>query len=447
MISFSSNLTNLLYYKMLKYALLSDIPFSESRVGCVKDLGSASYELLEDDSRIIFLNSRGFNPFFALAEFSWLISGSNLVEPLSHYISDYTKFSDDGLSLNGAYGYRLKRHFEVDQINTAIDCLRKDKTSRRVVLTMWHAEDLGSQSLDVPCNTAVFLKIRENKLDISVTCRSNDLYLGVPYNILLFYLLQKYIANGVGVGIGRQLHFADSLHLYKRDIEKVKTVLLENNPSGISEVSSVFTEPWADRFLGLEHESLLYRQFEFSESLFANLFTSFELCKSRNVASAVRSLEIDNTGLNFSAYQWFRERQSFNVKDSVNEFELLREALHMEGILSSVDTLKYDSEDEIMASVEKAICEFDCYYDKLAAVLDADKGIFKIDISQKKRNLAAIYLSLIYSTIDPMNLYTRDVLVHKLGVVAALYDLTCRDLLFLSSYETRFRTILNNKVQ
>lgn len=445
MIFFSSKSTNLLYYKILEYAYQANLPFSESRVGAVKDLGPACYELVEDDIRLLFLNGRGFNPFFALAEFSWLISGNNLVKPLSFYISDYKKFSDDGSTLNGAYGYRLRHYFQLDQIDSAINILKKDSSSRRVVLTMWDVEDLGSISLDVPCNTAAYLKIRDNKLNITVTCRSNDLYLGVPYNIVIFYLLQKYIANALGVEIGTQMHYADSLHLYERDIESVKSVLSQNNLSGITETSSSFNDGWAERFLNIPHDKLLKREFDFSDVLFSDVFKSIELCKSGSVSSAVQSLKLEKTGLMFSAYQWYRERQSFQVKDAHAGFEKLRGGLCMKDILSSVDAVKYEDEEVIQASVEKAISEFDIFYDDLVALLDAEKGMIKVDITQRKRNLAAIYLSLVYATINPMNPYVRDELVHKLGTVAASYDLTCRDLLFLSSYESRIISILKRK--
>lgn len=443
MILFSSRTTNLLYYRMLEYAYLAEVPFSESRAGEVKDLGPACYELIEDDIRLIFLNGRGFNPYFALAEFCWFITGSNLVEPLSSYISDYAKFSDDGLILNGAYGYRLRHHFGIDQINLAIAALREDATSRRVALTMWDVTDLGSISYDVPCNTAVYLKVRDNRLHISITCRSNDIYLGVPYNILLFSLLQKYIANALNVEIGSQIHYADSLHLYKNNLKNTQLILCQNTPSGITEISTKFKKGWAHRFLQLPPDKGLAGE-SLADSLFTCLYNAYSLYKSGDITSAARCLNVEETGLSFSAYQWLKERQSFSSECSIAEFDKFRETLNMTDLLSSLETLKYESESDIQSYIDRILPQLETCYDELVAVFNNDKGLVKIDISEKRRNLAAICLSITYATIDPLNPYVRDVMVHKLGTVAANYDLTCRDLLFLSSFETRFRSIIKN---
>jgi thymidylate synthase len=157
-----------LYYEMLEVALSENVSLIDSRVGPVKDFGCAYYELHAEDSRLTYLIGRNLNPFFALAEFAWIINGSNALKPLQFFIKSYGQYSDDGETLNGAYGFRLRHYFGRDQIEATIQLLRNDSSSRRVVLTLWSATDLAANSKDLPCNTAIYLKIRNEALDITV---------------------------------------------------------------------------------------------------------------------------------------------------------------------------------------------------------------------------------------------------------------------------------------
>jgi len=211
----------------------------ESRVGLVTDLGQAYFAIDTDGFRMPLLLKRGFNPFFAFTEFAWFISGDNSVLPLQKVLPDYIEYSDDKISLNGAYGYRLRNFFGYDQITRAIDILKSNPASRRVVLQLWSPTDLGLSSNDIPCNTQVMLKIIDGALNITVINRSNDLFKGVPYNIFLFYMLQVFISRQVGCVVGKQSHFTDSLHVYDKDIFKVKSVVDSNVNVDFSKIFAV----------------------------------------------------------------------------------------------------------------------------------------------------------------------------------------------------------------
>ncbi|WP_323955551.1 thymidylate synthase [Aeromonas caviae] len=197
-----------------------------SRVGVVYDLGPAVFELELGSLNILTLPKRALNPFFAIAESAWIIGGSNKLDTLSYYLKSYNRFSDDHLTLNGAYGFRLREHFGYDQINYVIKELRNTPESRRCVLCMYGPEDLTNKiSKDIPCNTSIMLKIRDGCLDLTVTNRSNDIYLGVPYNFFVFQVLHYYLANEIGVNVGHQRHFTDSLHLYENNINEAREIL------------------------------------------------------------------------------------------------------------------------------------------------------------------------------------------------------------------------------
>lgn len=205
------------YRRLLALATQHDWPLEASRVGPCRDLGAVTVEL-DGGGRTIFLSGRGWNPAFAVVEAAWIVSGRNDVKPLKHFIGSYDRFSDDGQTLHGAYGYRLCHHFKRDQIEAAIDELTTSPASRRVVMTLYAPDDLGLDSKDIPCNTQVALRRVRGRLEMTVSNRSNDLWLGVPYNWFVFRVLQHLIADRLGIACGVQRHVSSYLHLYEKDL-------------------------------------------------------------------------------------------------------------------------------------------------------------------------------------------------------------------------------------
>lgn len=154
---------------------------------------------------------RRLNPWLALSEGLHLLAGRNDVAALEPYNRQIRKYSDDGATLYGAYGYRLK-----DQIVPALERLRVDPADRRVVLEIWRPEDLTAETLDPPCNTQVKLKLRGGRLYMKVECRSNDLHWGLhAVNLVEFGMLHQYMAARLGVELGYQRHDSQSLHIYR----------------------------------------------------------------------------------------------------------------------------------------------------------------------------------------------------------------------------------------
>jgi thymidylate synthase len=115
----------------------------------------------------------------------------------------------------GAYGPRL-RH----QLDAAYHELRRDPTSRRVVLTI-HREDDLTHDGDHPCTLSAQLLVRRGRLELIVNMRSWDLWLGVPYDVFMWSQLQRSFAHQLGVDVGRYVHHTGSLHVYERDLESV----------------------------------------------------------------------------------------------------------------------------------------------------------------------------------------------------------------------------------
>ncbi|EKM5716331.1 thymidylate synthase [Enterobacter cloacae] len=239
--TYDGNDLNFLYLEALSDSLKISSPNS-SRSGIVYDLGPAVFQLPSDKLNLITLNRRALNPFFAIAEAAWVIGGFNDLAYLDYYIKTYGDFSDDGKTLNGAYGYRLRQQYGFDQIDFAIEELKTNPQSRRCVLSMYSPSDLiNTKSKDIPCNTSVMLKIRNGELDLTVINRSNDIYWGVPYNFFVFQVLHYYMASRIDIKVGTQRHFTDSLHLYEKDLSNIKSII-NNNNAGVTLTQSMNIE-------------------------------------------------------------------------------------------------------------------------------------------------------------------------------------------------------------
>lgn len=166
--------------------------------------------------RVLFNKDRMCNHFFHFVEGLWLISGARDVDTLDRFNSTIKAYSDDKSTFWGAYGYRLRHAAGFDQIERAVGLLKKNHDDRRVVITMWDAKsDLGGQRLDHPCNTAIYLKIRNERLQMTILCRSNDAIWGqTGANVVHFSMLGEYLAARVGVPLGQMHTLSDSLHVY-----------------------------------------------------------------------------------------------------------------------------------------------------------------------------------------------------------------------------------------
>jgi hypothetical protein len=173
--------------------------------------------------RVLFCKLRDANPFFHFFESLWMLAGRNDLAFVKQFVKRMATYSDDGETLNGsAYGKRW-RHWWVDtsdeprdQLEIAIELLRNNPMDRRVVLQMWDpTTDLASDSKDVPCNTAVYFKLRDRVLEMTVSNRSNDVIWGAyGANAVHFSVLQEYVAGRLGVEIGDYYQLSNSYHIY-----------------------------------------------------------------------------------------------------------------------------------------------------------------------------------------------------------------------------------------
>lgn len=188
--------------------------------------GPVVSEYRNPDQRLLFNPQRDANPVFHLMEAIWMLAGENDVRWLLPFNARMEQYTDDGVNQHGAYGYRWREHFAVDQIGEIIEELSGNRDSRRAVMAMWDPTcDLRAAVRDVPCNTHIYFDCRGNKLNMTVCNRSNDLLWGCyGANVVHMSILQEVIAHGVGLEMGVYRQFSNNLHVYL-DLPMAKELL------------------------------------------------------------------------------------------------------------------------------------------------------------------------------------------------------------------------------
>lgn len=113
----------------------------------------------------------------------------------------------------------------VDQVKLLIDGIKKDPTGRRHILTAWNPGELDEMALP-PCHVlAQFYVNSKNELSCQMYQRSNDFFLGCPFNIASYALLTHMIAQVCGLGVNELIHVNGDAHIYSNHIEQVKEQL------------------------------------------------------------------------------------------------------------------------------------------------------------------------------------------------------------------------------
>ena len=203
-------------------ALCNSLSTSPS-VGNTKEMNNVKIMLNDINQNIVSV--RGISPSYLFGEWLWYFTGRNDMKFISKFGSMWERLSDDGVTNNSAYGYIMQKKFGFNQVEKIIELLTEDPVSRRAVININTPNPSVITTKDEPCTIALQFLIRKNKLHCTAIMRSNDIWLGFPYDVAFFTELQKYIADQLGVGYGSYTHFVVSMHLYDRNFEDVKKII------------------------------------------------------------------------------------------------------------------------------------------------------------------------------------------------------------------------------
>lgn len=165
---------------------------------------------------LMMIRGRKANLSIGAAEALQLVGGFSDPDFMARVSPVFRRYMDSD-DLNGAYGSRV-----YDQLFTIERLIKGDRDTRQAVLMIAHPDlDIVNSGKDFVCTVYLQFLLRRGKLHCSTSMRSNDIYLGMSYDLHQFTTLQCSLANALDVEVGDYVHNVGSLHLYERDFDKI----------------------------------------------------------------------------------------------------------------------------------------------------------------------------------------------------------------------------------
>ena len=172
--------------------------------------------VLSDPTNNIMKNSLRNMPMkYAIGELLWYMSHNNKLREIQKYTKGWDRMSDDGVTVNSNYGWCIRDKYGFDQWEWCKQELNNNPNSRRAVIHIKEPSDKDSK--DVNCTVCLQFFIRDEKLYCTTYMRSNDIWLGYPYDVFQFTCMQILMSMELGIELGTYTHIAGSLHLYGRN--------------------------------------------------------------------------------------------------------------------------------------------------------------------------------------------------------------------------------------
>jgi thymidylate synthase len=177
------------------------------------DAGQVTVVLKDPTQALATGTGRGINPRIAAVEAIQLVGAFHDPAMMVWASPNFAQYAEDDGHFYGAYGVRVGR-----QVLQATYKLEEDPETRQAVITLWRPGlDNEPGKRDYPCTVALGFSLRQDRLHMHVTMRSNDVWLGLPYDVFQFTQLQLTVARSLAVEPGEYSHTAWSMHLYEDD--------------------------------------------------------------------------------------------------------------------------------------------------------------------------------------------------------------------------------------
>lgn len=192
-------------------------------------------------------------------ELLWFLKGDTNVRYLQeHGVRIWNEWADADGELGPVYGHQWRawpdgKGGAIDQIANAVETIRHDPDSRRIIVSAWNVAEVSQMALP-PCHTMFQFYVAEGKLSLQLYQRSADTFLGVPFNIASYALLLMMMAQVTGLEAGDFIHTTGDTHLYLNHLEQARLQLTrEPRPLPVMkinpEVKSIFDFRYEDFLL------------------------------------------------------------------------------------------------------------------------------------------------------------------------------------------------------
>ena len=163
-------------------------------------------------------------------ELLWFLAGDTNVRYLQENgVRIWNEWADADGNLGHIYGYQWRSWPDynggfIDQISEAIDTIKHNPDSRRIIVSAWNVADLPNMNLP-PCHAFFQFYVADGRLSLQLYQRSADCFLGVPFNIASYALLLMMVAQVTGLQAGDFVHTLGDAHLYLNHLDQARLQL------------------------------------------------------------------------------------------------------------------------------------------------------------------------------------------------------------------------------
>ncbi len=163
-------------------------------------------------------------------ELLWFLKGDTNVKYLQdNGVRIWNEWADENGDLGHVYGYQWRSWPDynggfIDQITEAVETIKKNPDSRRIIVSAWNVADLPDMKLP-PCHALFQFYVADGRLSLQLYQRSADCFLGVPFNIASYALLLMMVAQVTGLKPGKFIHTLGDAHIYSNHFSQVEEQL------------------------------------------------------------------------------------------------------------------------------------------------------------------------------------------------------------------------------
>jgi thymidylate synthase len=184
-----------------------------------KALFNVGFYMTDPKDRKIINRERKWSEEYAEAEWQWYKSGDPHISTLGDIYGKvpeiWKRMADPKGYVNSNYGYQWERNAQLDMV---VEMLKHNPDTRQACISIYDGKEISSYAFDTPCTYAIQFTIVNNRLDMCVTMRSNDLWYGFCNDQYQFSKLQETVSERLEIETGVYYHFAHNMHLYNNKI-------------------------------------------------------------------------------------------------------------------------------------------------------------------------------------------------------------------------------------
>ena len=189
------------------------------KFGDTKALFNVGFYIENPLDNAIENRERKWNPVYAEAEWQWYLSGDRNIAKLGELYGKvpeiWKRMAFPNGNVNSNYGWQWRRN---DQIDYVVNLLKSEPETRQATISIYDGKEHDTFTFDTPCTYAVQFTIVNNRLDMCVVMRSNDLWYGFCNDQYCFSRMQEMVCNELNIELGTYYHFAHNMHLYNDKI-------------------------------------------------------------------------------------------------------------------------------------------------------------------------------------------------------------------------------------